>query len=972
MTAFIEGIFFQQFWGQALAVLADSGIKGVVLLALAFLITLSLRRGSAAARHLVWALALGGLLLLPILSLALPKWQLPILPRTVLTVIPARVMIAPPPPIVPQEPRSEISPATPAGPLETVGPSEKPISKTTARQFPARPLPISFWLVSGWFTVTLAALVPLLAGFVLVGRLIRQARRLEHDPWPSLLRSLSERLGLRRRVRVLRTNGATMPMSVGVWRPTILLPREVEEWTEEKRRAVLLHELAHVKRRDCLTHVLGRLACAAHWFNPLAWAGFRRLQAERERACDDLVLSAGARAAAYADQLLEIARTMHAKAFTSAAAITMARRSQLEGRLLAILDAARNRRYPKPRNIFAGVCVALCLVVPLAMAQIGNQKDSASPETAKGVTAPGLDPGIEAVFADLEANWEKRGEFSWNKWKGLTSIEQAKYLDKWTSPQSQPARVQSQLSSNRTEEEAARFVEKCLGPGPDENWRNALGAKYRVTGADLTKEEAAPFNDVETSLTQRLAEIAKPAAESLLSRIQGAPTEGKAERELSWTANALERIGEPAIPAIAREVEEAFKTMKTPPRWGTILRMRCIIQALARIPSPQAIAPLRRALDSPDTSVRLTALEGLDGTPGGLTQDILLGLWEDEDYGVRHQSVLLLARKYGDEKAIGILERDIPTAYAIASYNAEEAVWQIKSRLGKDPGPRPPRPVLRYKGDSETLYEGVEKSLHSPNKGIRITAIQTMAQRDVQSDGSLKPLISILREDPDKTIRRKAAGALANAFVELSRKMRKSGELPGPLRDVFLALADATAKDEEEVAVAAMSVVVRSDLFKDDPAYAGMIERILNGLSSRDIAMQSKCLFAVGQIWRNDPEKLQERLSAARKAAISKTVMTGLDSDYGRFWVDAIDVAGQMGLDETIPKLIEFVEKGEEPIRRNYAASALGKIGDARALPALERMAVNDPHVLNGVYVNRDQAKLALKSIRERVGTSDR
>ena len=87
-----------------------------------------------------------------------------------------------------------------------------------------------------------------------------------------------DRLGLAELPRLLASDRIAMPFAAGAWHSTIVLPAEAEQWSEERRRLVLCHELAHVQRRDLLGHTLGRIACVAYWFHPLIWTAARRLR----------------------------------------------------------------------------------------------------------------------------------------------------------------------------------------------------------------------------------------------------------------------------------------------------------------------------------------------------------------------------------------------------------------------------------------------------------------------------------------------------------------------------------------------------------------------------------------------------------------------------------------------------------------------------------------------------------------------
>jgi protocatechuate 3,4-dioxygenase beta subunit len=179
-------------------------------------------------------------------------------------------------------------------------------------------------------------------------------------------------------------------MTWGSIRPVILLPAEAETWPIARCRDVLLHELAHVQRYDCLTQAIAQVACAAFWFNPLAWFAAARMRIERERACDDRVLGTGSRPSDYAVHLLAMVRELRSGRAAAIAAVAMARPSQLEGRLHAILDPHRHRRgVSRLGKVLASLGLA-SLLLPLAAVRLQAQV-AQQPKEGSLVKAPHTD-----------------------------------------------------------------------------------------------------------------------------------------------------------------------------------------------------------------------------------------------------------------------------------------------------------------------------------------------------------------------------------------------------------------------------------------------------------------------------------------------------------------------------------------------------------------------------------------------------
>ncbi|HEY6059518.1 MAG TPA: M56 family metallopeptidase [Gemmatimonadales bacterium] len=330
----------------------DSLAKATLLLGVAGLVTLLWRR-TAAPRHLVWTLALAGTLILPAARLLGPVWRVPVLP---------------PPPVetfTPSQPAARTTVHAPAA-AQLSAPLGTTVTRARSGLAPGA-RGAGWWLGAVWAAGLVLVFGLYGVGALRVARIARHARPLRSADWLALQSSLAAGLKLRTPVRLLAAPGPAMPMTWGTRRPVVLLPSDAEQWPDTRRRDVLLHELAHVSRRDCLTQLVAVCACAVYWFHPLVWVAARRLRVERERACDDRVLAAGATPSAYAEHLLEIARTLRAATMTGLASVAMARPSQLGSRLLDVLDPARRRDAMTRRFVARAAAAAALVVLPLAV-----------------------------------------------------------------------------------------------------------------------------------------------------------------------------------------------------------------------------------------------------------------------------------------------------------------------------------------------------------------------------------------------------------------------------------------------------------------------------------------------------------------------------------------------------------------------------------------------------------------------------
>jgi beta-lactamase regulating signal transducer with metallopeptidase domain len=223
---------------------------------------------------------------------------------------------------------------------------------------PALPVPgeLAVAVIGLWSLGAMLLGVRWLHGIALARRLVAEATPITTGPWRETLAALESHVGP---VELRLANGLSGPMLAGGLRGVILIPAELESLSAAERRAILVHELAHLCRADNTFLHLAVLVRAIYWINPLAWSSLRRLRDTAEVAADDAVLAAGLTPANYAAQLVASARTQLDRAGRVAA-------GQLRARVEAILDGSRTREPVERRRPSLAVARLLGMAVLLA------------------------------------------------------------------------------------------------------------------------------------------------------------------------------------------------------------------------------------------------------------------------------------------------------------------------------------------------------------------------------------------------------------------------------------------------------------------------------------------------------------------------------------------------------------------------------------------------------------------------------
>jgi len=332
--------------------LFEIALKVSSVLLVALLVSVPLRRRSAALRHWVLTAAIACSLSIPFLLPIVPAWyQLPIATLRFIPEDSVRNVTVPS--------------AVPVTGIQQAA-ADATISRPPETSMPLQRVNISVLLQGIWLAGSLGALAVLLVGVGRLWWLASRARRIEGGRWQTLSEELRHSYGLRFPVRLLHSRHRSLLVTWGWRRARILLPAVADEWSDDQIRIVLAHELAHIARGDWAAQLAAEVLRAIYWFNPLLWIACRRLRVESECACDDAVLARGVEGSEYATHLLALARRLNAESQPWLPAPAMARPSSLEGRVRAMLNDTLNRRPLTWPGRVAIVAALAALTLPIS------------------------------------------------------------------------------------------------------------------------------------------------------------------------------------------------------------------------------------------------------------------------------------------------------------------------------------------------------------------------------------------------------------------------------------------------------------------------------------------------------------------------------------------------------------------------------------------------------------------------------
>ena len=731
--------------------LLSLAVKGTLVLGIAALAVTLLRQSRAALRHCIWAAAFAALLAIPVLDAVGPSWRVAVLPGEALpmtsTAAPAPFVDTP----MPDVPADVASPAPLASPLET--PSPQPVPSPTPIASPKEvsvpPASAMTWLGRLWMLGVLAVGLFWLRGFMLGRRLVGSAHVVSDPTWQARAGGASQASGLRQSVRLLRSDAFGVPVAWGWGRPTIVLPPQSETWDAERADAVLLHEMAHLRRRDAWTQGIAQVALALHWPNPLAWMAYRRFIDAREEACDDAVLRIGTTATEYASHLIAVARELAPSRLRLAAVAPMASRGGLETRVRSILDGERPRRQLGRWALGATLLLAGALGGLLAAVH-------PVPATAAPTSVEILAPSTLDVH-DADVAVRDTGEV---RHLIMLGEEDRPLATRWRE-----AREVDEVSIDWPAwmvwgiENPAIATLRSNAPTGDWDW-SSDHASFSQIVADVL-----PGDLPNVLFLVRLSE--RGSVEAIRLRSPEVPV-NLVDQTVFWLGAATDADSRALFDGLYSEIRDPELRSEVAAAYAIHADTRAVLDVVGRM-----------IQEDPSPIVREEAAEWLPrGHPNapGVVPALVQAIEDDDAASVRHEATEALA------------ELDLPSAQNAVQRLADthpdpgvrsEAIEGIVEAQARGPQPvatlvqtieTDPRELMRFEALDELRSLKTERSWTAirrltrthPDVNLRREAVEALAHAQADSPETITTLVQIIDSDTEEAVRREAVETLTD------------------------------------------------------------------------------------------------------------------------------------------------------------------------------------------------------------------
>jgi bla regulator protein blaR1 len=339
-------------WSAIAPALGNHLWQSTLFAAAAGLLTLMLRKNQARARYAIWLIAS--------LKFLVPfSWLVSIGNRF----------------------SWRASAPTPSGTYYIVEQISQPFTQSSAASIPhtaiASPslthvLPAILFTL--WLCGSLAVLFTWLLRWQKISAALRSSIPLHEGREVEALRRQERITGIRQRVQLLLSSSTLEPGISGIWRPVLVWPEGISAHLDNPQLdSILAHELWHIRRRDNLAAALHMIVEAIFWFHPLVWWMGARLVDERERACDEQVLSLGSKPHIYAESILKVCEFCVGSPLAFVSGVTGA---DLKKRMVHIMSEHVARKLDLRKKLLLAVAGLLAIAAPIV---VGAAKATPSP-----------------------------------------------------------------------------------------------------------------------------------------------------------------------------------------------------------------------------------------------------------------------------------------------------------------------------------------------------------------------------------------------------------------------------------------------------------------------------------------------------------------------------------------------------------------------------------------------------------------